>query len=419
MRERVKQRKQNMKIYSLYRMLSTDHIFFYAIDFIFLTQIKNLSAADIVLSQSFFALSTTLLQIFVVIIIDKLGKRLSISLANLFLGIHVLLIMRCESVGMLFLAQFIDAIGFSIKDSADTSLLNNSIPETPEKGELFSKIEGKGTKNFYYLSAISAIIAGWLYNINPYIPLTFSFSTSIISAFIALGFSELKEENEEKETLLGYVKNLKEAFKFIFKSERLKALLLYSGIFNGIFYLMNTYIISLLEELGAVAIIIAGFTFLKSIASGVGSNKQLDFHNKFKNTSLSKILIIILICIFVIGGSSLIKLDFVYSLVIITIAALVIFFVKGVHDVLTVRYLQNFTNEIILPKIYAVNSFSRNASRIIISFVGSYFLRITNTGNAILLVGIMFFLIVIALILYMKPRVGLNPEEYNEKEINF
>lgn len=182
---------------------------------------------------------------------------------------------------------------------------------------------------------------------------------------------------------------------------------------------MNTYIISLLEELGAVAIIIAGFTFLKSIASGVGSNKQLDFHNKFKNTSLSKILIIILICIFVIGGSSLIKLDFVYSLVIITIAALVIFFVKGVHDVLTVRYLQNFTNEIILPKIYAVNSFSRNASRIIISFVGSYFLRITNTGNAILLVGIMFFLIVIALILYMKPRVGLNPEEYDEKEINF
>ena len=51
MRERVKKRKQNMKIYSLYRMLSADHIFFYAIDFIFLTQIKNISAADIVLGQ--------------------------------------------------------------------------------------------------------------------------------------------------------------------------------------------------------------------------------------------------------------------------------------------------------------------------------------------------------------------------------
>lgn len=437
MRERVKQRKQNMKIYSLYRMLSADHIFFYAIDFIFLTQIKNISAADIVLGQSFFALSTTLFQILAVFIIDKLGKRLSISLANLFLAIHVLLIMRCDTVGILLLAQFVDAIGFSIKDTADTSLLNNSIPETPEKGEIFSKIEGKGVKNFYYFSAISALIAGWLYGINPYIPLVLSFVTSIASAIMALGFSDLKEEKKnnenidnienkelekeenKKETIIDYTKNLIDAFKFIFKSERLKALLLYSGIFNGVFFLMNTYIISLLEEIGAVAAIIAGFTFLKSIASGIGSNKQLDFHNRFKNTSLSKILIAMLICIFVVGGIGLVKGRFVLSLVVITIASLLMFFVKGIYDVLLVRYLQNFTNEVILTKIYAVNSFSRNVSRIAISFVGSYFLRITNTANSILLVGIMFSAIVVILITYMKPRVGLNPEDYDEKEINF
>ena len=54
MTEIEKQRKQNIKIYSIYRMLSADHIFFYAIDFLFLTQVKNISAADIVLGQSFF-----------------------------------------------------------------------------------------------------------------------------------------------------------------------------------------------------------------------------------------------------------------------------------------------------------------------------------------------------------------------------
>ena len=182
---------------------------------------------------------------------------------------------------------------------------------------------------------------------------------------------------------------------------------------------MNTYIISLLEEIGAVAAVIAGFTFLKSIASGIGSNKQLDFHNRFKNTSLSRILIAMLICIFVTGGIGLIKGRFILSLIVITIASLLMFFVKGIYDVLLVRYLQNFTNEVILTKIYAVNSFSRNVSRIAISFVGSYFLRITNTANSILLVGIMFSAIVVILITYMKPRVGLNPEDYDEKEINF
>ena len=129
MKEMEKQKKQNMKIYSLYRMLSVDHIFFYAIDFIFLTQIKNISAADIVLGQAFYAFFVSVLQILAIFIIDKLGNKKSMIISNLFIAIHVLIIMNCKNVYYLILAQFIDAIGFSIKDSADTSLLNYSIPK--------------------------------------------------------------------------------------------------------------------------------------------------------------------------------------------------------------------------------------------------------------------------------------------------
>ncbi len=39
--EITKARKQNMKIYSLYRAISCDIIFYYAIEFLFLTQVKN------------------------------------------------------------------------------------------------------------------------------------------------------------------------------------------------------------------------------------------------------------------------------------------------------------------------------------------------------------------------------------------
>lgn len=421
MKDIEEKRKQNMKIYALYRMLSADHVFFYAIDFLFLTQVKNISASEIVLSQSFYALFMVILQLFALIIIDKLGNRISMFLSNTFIAIHVLLIMNCKDIKVLILAQFMDAIGFSIKDTADNSLLNFSIPEGAKKGELFSKIEGKGTRNFYYFSAFSAIIAGFLYKINVYIPLIFSFLTSALSAFICLGFEEIKEKSEYKEQIKisTYFSNLKNSFKFIFRSERLKALLLYSGFFSGIYFLMNTYITSLLEEIGAVSTVIAGYTFLKSIASGIGSKKQLEFHNQFRNSTLSKILISTLISIWAIGIVGIIRGNFIVSIILITMSSLIMFFLKGIHDVLTVRYLQNFTNEKILSKIYSVNSFFRNFCRIIIGLIGAYFLKITNTANSIILIGIIFAIITFVLIVYMKKRVGLKPEEYDVSEINF
>lgn len=54
-KEEAKARKQNMKIYSIYRAISCDLIFYYAIDFLFLTQVKSISPSDIVLSSSFYA----------------------------------------------------------------------------------------------------------------------------------------------------------------------------------------------------------------------------------------------------------------------------------------------------------------------------------------------------------------------------
>lgn len=39
--EETKKRKQNMKIYRIYKALGTDLIFYYAIEFLFLTQVKR------------------------------------------------------------------------------------------------------------------------------------------------------------------------------------------------------------------------------------------------------------------------------------------------------------------------------------------------------------------------------------------
>lgn len=45
-------RKRNIKLFSTYKKLAWDYLFYYSIDFLFLTQIKNISAANVVLANS-------------------------------------------------------------------------------------------------------------------------------------------------------------------------------------------------------------------------------------------------------------------------------------------------------------------------------------------------------------------------------
>ena len=83
------------------------------------------------------------------------------------------------------------------------------------------------------------------------------------------------------------------------------------------------------------------------------------------------------------------------------------------------RYLSKFTNPTILPKIYSINAISRNFFRMIIGFLGSYILSLTNSANSLILTGIIFSIVTLSLISYMKTRTGLKPEEYKKEDIEF
>ena len=142
-------------------------------------------------------------------------------------------------------------------------------------------------------------------------------------------------------------------------------------------------------------------------------------HKMFKNNSLSVLAFTTAIMIWlsgIIGNSNLLPNSI---MILVTIFYIILNANKGIFGVLMTRYLSNFTNSNILPKIYSVNSISRNFFRMIIGFLGSYILSITNTANSLILTGIIFIIVVLSLISYMKTRTGLKPEEYQKDDIEF
>ncbi len=420
--EMTKARKQNMKIYSIYRAIAVDLVFYYAVEFLFLTQVKHISGADIVLATGFYAVFMIVFQIPASILVDRMGTRRCTILANIFNSVFVILIMCCENLGTLILAQFISAICFSLKDISDTTLIRYSIPETKKKGDIYSKLEGKGRRSYFLLNACTSFCAGFLYVINPYIPMVASLCITIVATIISLGFRDIEEEKskmetKEKPTIKNYMQELLQGMKFIIKSQRLRSLFLYAGVTWGIFCLMGTYRNSLLVEIGTPEQVITMITAYVGIFSSMGAKKQVQFHNHFRNRSLSMILRMMTASILVIGIVGAIHISSEVTILAVIICCPFLHISKGMSEVLTPRYLGNFAKEGILTQIYAVNAISRNILRAMISFLGSYLLRITDTANSFIVIGILLLITSIGLISYMKTRLGLKPEEYDENEV--
>ena len=286
-----KMRKNNLRIFPTYKKIAWDYLFFYTIDFLFLTQIKGIRASDVVLKSTFYAFFTIILQIPANIIIEFLGRKNSIILGNVLNCLYMVVIMLSRSLGDLIFAQLISATAVSIKDIAEPSLLNESIAPSRYKGEIYSKINAKGASGYYILGCISKIIAGFLFTINGYLPIICSLGVLIIVVILSLGFIEPipNKRNKNKVTYKKQLKDIKEGFEYTLKSERLKALILCSALISALLSILSSYYVSLLEELKLSSIIITSISAVGSFLSAYASKKQDKIQNRFRNRTLMTI----------------------------------------------------------------------------------------------------------------------------------
>ena len=109
--------------------------------------------------------------------------------------------MNSSNLFHLICAELLSASGFSFKDISENALLNESIEEAQEeKSKLFAHIQGKAVSGYYFISAISMVIAGFIYEINPYYPMLISLLITIFVLLMAFKFKEpimVRKENKE------------------------------------------------------------------------------------------------------------------------------------------------------------------------------------------------------------------------------
>ena len=126
-KELERKKKNNIKLYPIYRIFSLDLFFYYAIIYLFLTIEKGISAAEVLQFDAFYILFKFLMQIPCTLLIQKIGKRKSIILANFVLAIHMLIIMFALNFKMLLVSQLLCAFSYIIKGTCESDMLYDSL----------------------------------------------------------------------------------------------------------------------------------------------------------------------------------------------------------------------------------------------------------------------------------------------------
>lgn len=417
----IQNRKLNAKLYPIYKMLSWDLLFYYSIIFLFLVQEKGFTASQVLLGEAFFTASCFALQIPLGILVDRFGKKHSLIFANICMCIFLLVLMGVKTYNQLLLAFFIDAIGYVIKGVCETNILYDSLPRGKKRGELYSTIDGVGTSRYYILDAITSLIAGFSYVVNPYLPLILCTITSFISLLLSTRFKHTQvspEETESKKNLKKYFKHLKEIGKFSVKSKRMFCLLIFFGIISGLLYSMTTFRSGVLQHIKIEEQYFGIILAISQITAAIFSRAQNFIHNRFRNRTLAFLGIPFTFSCIIIGFLAMLKPSFAITIIIVSLFVLQ-GAIKGAYYVLIYRYLNNFTNRHIRIKLATIRNMIYNAITTIITLLGALILSVNNAANTILIIGCITSVAIIILLDYMRGRVGLKIESYRTEDLKY
>ena len=340
-KELLKAKKRNAKLYAVYKMFSWDLLFFYSIQYLFLTMTKGISPGDILKIDAFYPLFTMVMQLPAIMCGDVLGRKKSIVIGNALVSFYVIILMWIPGKTGLFIANIIWAFGYALKNTQETNLLYDSTSTRGGEG-LYPKINGRGATGYYVLDGIASLAAGYLFVINEYLPMIMCLILTMIATAISFGFKDIYKNNLQsrsniKESFKEYKEDFKYSIKAIIKSKRLRALIIFLSVFNAIINIMNTYRGNILTELEvkpeSFSIIIASIT----VIAGLTTIYQNKFHKKYRNKSLGILAISYVLSMIAMGALVLTKSKTVLPLVLILLCIRNV--TMSLYYILSERYL--------------------------------------------------------------------------------
>ncbi|MFR5190650.1 MAG: hypothetical protein ACLTEH_05380, partial [Clostridia bacterium] len=183
-------RRNNARLYPIYKMLSWDLLCFYSIEFLFYTITKQISASEVLIASAFYQIFIILMYIPAVTITDLWGRRKGMIIGNSLIVLFVICLICLPGMYSIILANLIFALGYNIKCIAESNLLYDSVATKGGDG-LYSKMEAKGGSLYYLFDGIASLLAGYLFVMNNYLPIFICLFFAVLSLLLSFRFQEI------------------------------------------------------------------------------------------------------------------------------------------------------------------------------------------------------------------------------------
>ena len=272
---------RSIKIYPIFYGLTADLIFWIAINTLFLTTVKNLTPAQI---NSMEAIATgigIIFQLFLVKIVRKIGNINSVKLGVTLLFLSVLLNTICTKYIGFLIAELLYTIGFVFKHMDNVILIKNL--KYIDKSDDYIKYQTKGSMIYSLVTLIISLISGFLFNINPYIPMIICMTICFINILLTYFIYDVPiiKEEEKKDN----------------KKINLNKPIIYMILLYGLFYALiatgqkNSKLFIQINmqdflSINKVAIYMSIFIFISRISRLTSNLVFVKVYNRLKNKTI-------------------------------------------------------------------------------------------------------------------------------------
>ena len=183
-----------MKLYPWHSGLTGDLLFYIAIDTLFLTMVKNLSAAEIVSISSFSQLACIAFQFPILFVIKKIGNTASIRVGSFFLLASAVFITFSKSYYLILLGRLFHDVAGIFKEASVVALRNNL--DVLDKGGEFVSVRTKANTVYAVLTMLISFVASAMFNFNNYLPMLGCITTCAIGFGLSWFMKDFSDYNK-------------------------------------------------------------------------------------------------------------------------------------------------------------------------------------------------------------------------------
>lgn len=399
------------KIFSWYQGLSSDLLFWVAIDTLFLTVVKGFSASQIVSLTTISVISYIVLQDLILKIINKIGNTKSVRLSSLLLLIVSLLYTFGTKYITIAIGKIIYEISWSFHNMANIMLKNNL--ELQKREAEYIKIQNKSNTIYAVITMIISFIAGPMFNLNNYLPMIPCIIFCLICLILSFSIRDFSKYDRIKENKKSNAKiKYNKLIIVLIISFGIFYPLINSGQHEGKLFIQQELLMNFNTE--KTTLIISAILCISRIIRVISNIIFNKLYTKYKD-KVGIILAIMLLISFVLMISGyLIKDSIILKFTIMSCGYMIILFIRDPFRVSMQDLALRSTKKESQKTLLTIMELSNKIVRFIMSLS---FTMILVDNPMIIVISILFILSIIEILISIKLyKIVISFKERNDEE---